>query len=91
MSIFEVIMLLCFGSAWPVSIYKSIKSKTTGGKSLFFLIIIAIGYVSGTIHKILFSKDWVMFLYILNFCMVAFDILLYFRNKKRENVDLVST
>ena len=83
-----MVMLLCFGSAWPVSIYKSIKSKTTKGKSLFFLIIIAIGYVSGTIHKILFSKDWVMILYILNLCMVAFDILLYFRNKTYEALEL---
>jgi hypothetical protein len=29
--------------------------------------------------------DWVMVLYILNFCMVAFDIMLYFRNKKLEH------
>lgn len=82
MSIFEALMLICFGAAWPISIYKSYKSRTNSGKSLHFLIIIFIGYVSGVAHKFIYSFDYVIFLYILNGLMVLTDIGLYFRNKK---------
>lgn len=85
MSIFEALMLICFGSAWPVSIYKSYTSRTNSGKSLGFLIIIFIGYLSGVTHKVLYSQDLVIYLYILNALMVFTDILLYFRNSKYDN------
>ncbi len=84
LSVFEAIMLLCFGLAWPLSIIKSIKSKSTKGKSLFFMIVIGIGYVAGTIHKLLYSMDIVLVLYILNGVMVSFDIALFAINRKRE-------
>lgn len=80
MSIFEVIMLICFGAAWPSSIYKSITSKTTKGKSVFFLFIVLIGYVSGVLHKVYFNLDWVVYLYALNAVLVSVDIVLYWRN-----------
>ena len=84
LSIFEILMLLCFGAAWPLNIYKSATSKSTSGKSVLFLFVINIGYIAGILHKIFFSYDGVIFLYILNFLMVAVDILLYFRNRKLE-------
>jgi len=84
MSIFEIIMLLCFGLAWPFSIYKSIISRQTQGKSILFLIIVVIGYISGIIHKLLYSRDWVVMLYALNALMVLVDIVLYYRNKRFE-------
>jgi len=77
-------MLLCFGSAWPVSIYKSITSRRTGGKSVIFLFIIGTGYIAGTLHKIFYSFDPVIVLYILNALMVSTDILLYYRNRGLE-------
>jgi hypothetical protein len=86
LSIFEALMLICFGFAWPLSIIKSIKSKSTKGKSILFLFVIAIGYISGIIHKILYSADLVLVLYIINACMVAADIVLYFINRKREKL-----
>ena len=85
MSIFEAGMLLCFGAAWPVSIYKSAVSKTTKGKSLLFMFVILAGYAFGIIHKAFIHYDWVIVLYILNFVMVAVDIALFFRNKRFEN------
>ncbi len=85
MSIFEVIMLLCFGAAWPFSIARSLKSKTTNGKSLFFLVILMVGYVSGIINKVVYNYDFVLYLYILNLAMVAFDTMLWVRNKSFEN------
>lgn len=84
MSPFEITMLVCFGSAWPVSIYKSWTSRQTGGKSLFFLYILSMGYVAGTLHKIFFSLDPVIVLYILNFTMISIDIALYYRNRRIE-------
>jgi hypothetical protein len=84
MSIFEITMLTCFGAAWPLSIWKSIKSKSTSGKSLPFMIIIAIGYIAGMLHKIVYNFDLVFYLYLLNFLMVGTDVTLYFVNKYRE-------
>jgi uncharacterized membrane protein len=82
MSIFEIIMLVCFGLAWPLSIYKSYTSKSIEGKSILFLAVILIGYISGVIHKALYASDMVIVLYIINGLMVTVDMLLYFRNKK---------
>ena len=82
MSIFEIAMLICFGAAWPFSLSRSYRSRTNAGKSLFFLGVVFLGYVSGILHKIFFSPDPVIGLYILNGIMVAGDILLYFRNRR---------
>lgn len=80
--VFEALMIIAFGSAWPFSIWKSYKSKTNSGKSLLFICIIGSGYLCGIIHKIYWSFDKVIVLYIINFILVAIDIMLYFRNKK---------
>jgi hypothetical protein len=82
MSIFEAIMLLCFGAAWPFSIYKSYKSRSIKGKSLLFLLIVFTGYISGVLHKFFYNFDNVIYLYILNMVMVGIDITLYLRNRK---------
>ncbi len=81
MSIFEILMLICFGAAWPFSIYKSIKSKSIKGKSLLFLLVILGGYTAGIFHKVFYNYDGVIFLYIFNFLMVFVDIILYFKNR----------
>ena len=80
-SVFEIVMLVCFGAAWPVSIYKSLKTRQVAGKSLPFLVIIVVGYVAGILHKLLFHFDLVIYLYILNALMVGADIALYLRNR----------
>ena len=84
LSIFEAGMLICFGLAWPANIYKSIKSRSTKGKSAAFLIIVIVGYIFGIIHKILYSRDIIMILYIINLLMVMVDLILFYRNKKYE-------
>ncbi|QWR76309.1 hypothetical protein [Candidatus Magnetomonas plexicatena] len=86
MSIFEIIMLICFGAAWPCSIYKSCKAGKNDGKSILFLIIVFIGYISGFIHKLFYNFDYVIYLYVLNGAMVLIDILLYVRNAGRKTV-----
>jgi hypothetical protein len=82
MSIYEIVMLVCFGAAWPLSIHKSWVTRSNRGKSLFFLIILFIGYAAGILHKFFYHYDAVAFLYILNFTMVGIDISLFLRNRR---------
>lgn len=84
MSPYEVLMLVCFGFAWPPSIYKSWKSRETGGKSLVFMLIVEVGYLAGMLNKVFYHYDLVIWLYGLNFAMVLVDILLYLRNRSLE-------
>ena len=76
--ILETVMILAFGLSWPLSIYKSVKSRTAKGKSLQFEIFIWLGYKSGPI----FVLSWVF--YCLNFIEITIDMLLYFRNVKLD-------
>ncbi len=84
MSIFEIIMLVCFGAAWPFSIYKSIKTRRTDGKSLVFLLIVIVGYLSGIINKLLYKPDFVIWLYAINATMVSTDAVFWLRNRRLE-------
>lgn len=84
MSIFEAGMLLCFGFAWPISLIKAWKSRSTGGKSWLFSAVVILGYVFGITHKILHSRDIVMVLYVINMLMVTGDLLIWFRNRRFE-------
>jgi hypothetical protein len=79
-------MLVCFGAAWPFSIYKSYRSRSNSGKSVTFLFIILVGYISGLLHKVLFNLDLVIILYGINAVMVSIDIMLYFRNRRYDRV-----
>jgi len=82
MSVFEIVMLFCFGFAWPFSIYKSYKSKINTGKSVWFLFIVLLGYLAGIFHKIMYNPDLVIILYITNSLMVFVDILIFYRNER---------
>ena len=79
MSLFEALMLICFGLSWPVSIFKSLRTKVVAGKSPLFMAIVFLGYASGTAHKWLYSYDWIIALYILNAVLVAVDLFLYYK------------
>ena len=83
---FEALMLVCFGAAWPLSILKSWRTRTAKGKSVGFLFVILLGYVSGIIKVILSNglRDWLLIPYMINFLMVACDTCLYFRNSKLD-------
>lgn len=90
-SIFEILMLVCFACSWPVSIAKSLKTKIVIGKSPLFMSIIILGYVFGIIHKILHSFDWVTYLYLFNLLIVAFDLMLYFKYIGQNKKDLAAS
>ncbi len=79
MSIFEAVMLICFGVSWPISIAKSLRTKIVTGKSPVFMIVLCIGYMSGLVHKIFYSFDWIIWLYAANLIMVIIDLFLYYK------------
>ena len=84
--IFESIMLICFGLSWPISVYKSLTSKSTKGKSCVFTIAIIIGYIAGICGKIAGGVyNYVFVLYIINLVMVSIDLVLYFVNRHNEH------
>lgn len=86
--LFEFLMLVAFGVSWPLNVIKSIKTKSTKGKSLVFLVLIFLGYASGVVSKLInetymasISTKWyVLAIYVLNLVMVGTDLCLYFRN-----------
>ena len=78
----EAGMIICFGAAWPFSIWKSLQSRSNKGKSLHFMIVVNLGYLFGMLHKIIYNFDMVIILYALNFFMVSIDVFLYTRNMK---------
>ena len=88
--VLEAIMIILFGISWPFNLAKSIRSKTTKGKSLLFLILIDVGYIAGLTSKF-FSKTfewatdwWIFVVYAINFAVVSADLFVYFINRSRE-------
>ncbi len=77
--IFEALMLVCFGAAWPFSIYRMLKTKKSHGKSRLFLSVILAGYVFGMLFQYFGERNAVIFLYFLNILMVSFDLILTIR------------
>jgi len=82
MSVFEVLMLVCFGAAWPFSIIRSWKARTTAGKSGIFLWVVLVGYLAGIAHKVVYSPDGVIVFYVINAILVATDIGIFIRNRR---------
>lgn len=91
--VLEVGMLVCFGISWPFNLAKSIKTRSTQGKSLVFLWAIIIGYLCGIGSKLAAGAPWneyffVYIVYVLNTVMVMADLVMYYINrageKKRE-------
>lgn len=90
MSVFEALMLICFGASWPFALAKTYKTKAVKGKSLRFLFLIIAGYVCGMIHKVFYNMDIVIWLYFINFVMISTDLILTLiykhRNINNENL-----
>lgn len=84
MGVCEFLMLVCFGASWPFAIAKSLRSRSTKGKSLAFMLLIEAGYVFGIVHKILNDFNWVTWVYCVLFAVVGVDVALYWRNRRYE-------
>ena len=89
--VLEAVMIVLFGISWPFNLAKSIRSKTTKGKSLLFLVLIDLGYLAGLTSKsfsetFVWNTDWWIFvIYSINFTLVTLDLIVYFINRAREN------
>ena len=80
-SIFETVMLLCFGFSWPMNLIKAYNAKTAKGTSLPFILLIIIGYVAGIIAKIVTGQtNYVLAAYVLTLAIVLLNLVIYFRN-----------
>ncbi|HOA30661.1 MAG TPA: hypothetical protein PLI11_00245 [Clostridia bacterium] len=85
--ILETLMIVCFGVSWPMSIIRSVRSKSTKGKSLLFMCFIALGYLCGIISKLMsHTYNLAFWFYFPNIIMVLTDIALYFRNRRYEKL-----
>ena len=90
--ILEIIMIVSFGASWPLNVMKSYKARTAKGKSIGFLLLILFGYVAGITSKLInpvymaaIGQKWyVLFFYVLNFIMVAADVVMYVRNRRLD-------
>lgn len=80
-SIFESIMLICFGLSWPLNVVKAYRAGTTKGTSLPFILLIITGYVAGITAKLICGQiNYVLVVYLLNLAIVSLNVLVYFRN-----------
>lgn len=84
MSLFEAGMMICFGISWPVAAYKTYKTKCVSGKSLAFSYLILFGYICGILHKLLYSNDFVIFIYYANTLFLLVDIVLFYKYKNNK-------
>lgn len=82
---FETLMIVCFGASWPASIAKSYLARTTQGKSLLFLCLLALGYICGITAKLIsHTYNLAFWFYFPNLTMISIDIGLYWRNRNLE-------
>lgn len=88
--IMEATMIISFGISWPFNVAKSLKTKSTKGKSLVFLSMITFGYIVGVTMKLIdptfdwSTRWWIFACYVFNLTMVSWDLILYFINSNRE-------
>ena len=96
----EILMLVCFGLSWPISVYKTWTSKTAVGKSTFSNIFIIIGYVGGIISKFLKMEDhmsdatpsaagifiFALVMYFINMAMVSTNLFLIYYYRAKEAI-----
>ena len=80
-SIFETIMLVCFGLSWPLNVIKAYKARTAKGTSLPFILLIILGYIAGITAKLVANQiNYVLIVYLINLAIVSANVVVYFRN-----------
>ena len=90
-SIFETVMLVCFGLSWPLNVIKAYKARTTKGTSLPFILLIICGYIAGITAKLLnHQTNYVLAVYLLNLAIVSLNLVVYFRNKSLDKKQAIA-
>lgn len=85
----EVMMLVCFGLSWPISLYKNIKEKSTKSINVPFILLIIGGYIAGITAKIISGNvNYVLAAYFLNLFVVSLNLVVYYINRRTEKRSL---
>ena len=94
-TVFEIVMVLSFGASWPFNIARAYKARTAKGTSIYFTLLIGIGYVGGILSKVFAAihhgagywealKILAFVFYFVNLTMIVTAIVIYCRNKKLD-------
>lgn len=84
-SIFEAVMMVCFGFSWPLNVVKAIKARSAKGMSLGFILLIIFGYIAGVTAKILNHQfNYVLAVYLINLAIVLTNLVVYFVNRSLD-------
>jgi hypothetical protein len=86
-SIFELLFFVFIACAWPISIARMIRRKSTKGKSLLFSGIVLLGYAFGIVHKYLYDLDPVVYVYYLNAALVLADTVVFLHIRRRYETE----
>ena len=80
-----IIMLVCFGLSWPISLIKTIKAHTAKKMSFRFTLLIILGYLAGISAKLMSRTiNYVCVIYIINLVVVCMNLVVYFVNKSYD-------
>ena len=85
-NVLEVLMMVIFGCSWPVNLHKAWVAKTAKGTSVFFYILVVIGYLCGLGSKYIKYQNgnpaplYVTIIYLINTIMVTLAIFVWVRN-----------
>lgn len=89
-SMLEATMLICFGLSWPINTMKAYKARSAKNMSLPFILLIIFGYVAGIGAKLLLKQtNYVLVVYFINLAVVTLNLMVYFRNKRLDEVGKV--
>ncbi len=85
--LFESMMMIVFGLSWPVNIAKSLRSRTTLGKSIGYEYMVMLGYTCGVIAKLISWQEtgtlpYSLIFYIVDIALVSTDVVIYYRNRR---------
>lgn len=82
-SLFELLFFGLVSCAWPVSILRMLRRRSTQGKSLLFSGVALLGYTFGIVHKFLYAPDIVVCIYFLNATWVLTDAIVFLYIRRR--------
>ncbi len=84
-NLLETVMLICFGFSWPMSVIKNYKARSAKAMSLYFILLIILGYIAGIAAKICaHNYSYVLVVYLINLAMVSMNLVVYFRNRRLD-------
>ena len=87
----EVVMLICFGLSWPISLIKTIRDKQAKSGNAPFMCLILLGYAAGIVAKLMTAGcNFVFYVYLLNILIVLANLIItLYKQKKFSKKSLI--